>query len=61
MGKTIKTGPKGIDLIEFMISPNLGEGLRPLARIVSGGEVSRIMLALKSILFRSRPDSNFDI
>lgn len=49
-GKNYKTGPKGIDLIEFMISPNLGEGLRPLARIVSGGEVSRIMLALKSIL-----------
>ena len=48
--KKYKTGPKGIDLIEFMISPNLGEGLRPLARIVSGGEVSRIMLALKSIL-----------
>lgn len=49
-GKNYKAGPKGIDLIEFMISPNLGEGLRPLARIVSGGEVSRIMLALKSIL-----------
>ena len=49
-GRNYKTGPKGIDLIEFMISPNLGEGLRPLARIVSGGEVSRIMLALKSIL-----------
>jgi len=49
-GKNYKTGPKGIDLIEFMISPNLGENLRPLARIVSGGEVSRIMLALKSIL-----------
>jgi len=45
-----KIGPKGIDDIEFMISPNVGEKLRPLARIVSGGEVSRIMLALKSIL-----------
>ncbi len=33
-----------------MISPNVGEKLRPLARIISGGEVSRIMLALKSIL-----------
>jgi len=49
-GKKYKVGPKGIDDIEFMISPNLGERLRPLARIVSGGEVSRIMLALKSIL-----------
>jgi len=49
-GKKYKIGPKGIDDIEFMISPNPGERLRPLARIVSGGEVSRIMLALKSIL-----------
>ncbi len=48
-GKKYKIGPKGIDDIEFMISPNIGERLRPLARIVSGGEVSRIMLALKSI------------
>ena len=49
-GKKYKIGPRGIDDIEFMISPNVGERLRPLARIVSGGEVSRIMLALKSIL-----------
>lgn len=48
--KKYKIGPKGIDNIEFMISPNIGESLRSLARIVSGGEVSRIMLALKSIL-----------
>lgn len=40
----------GIDLIEFMISTNIGEGLKPLSRIVSGGEMSRIMLAFKSIL-----------
>jgi len=49
-GKKYKVGPKGVDNIEFIISPNVGEKLRPLARIVSGGEVSRIMLALKSIL-----------
>lgn len=49
-GKKYKIGPKGIDTVEFMISPNVGESLHPLARIVSGGEVSRIMLALKSIL-----------
>jgi len=49
-GKKYKVGPKGIDDIEFMISPNVGERLHPLARIVSGGEISRIMLALKSIL-----------
>ena len=40
----------GIDLVEFLISPNLGEPLRPLARIASGGEASRLMLAIKVIL-----------
>jgi len=41
---------KGIDSIEFLISPNVGEDLRPLSKTASGGELSRIMLALKSIL-----------
>lgn len=41
---------KGIDVVEFLISPNPGEPLRPLAKIASGGELSRIMLALKSVL-----------
>jgi len=40
-------------VVEFMISPNVGEDLRPLAKIASGGELSRIMLALKTILARS--------
>lgn len=40
----------GIDRVEFMISPNLGEELRPLFRIASGGELSRILLALKTIM-----------
>lgn len=39
----------GMDKVEFMISPNPGEPLRPLAAIASGGEISRIMLALKVI------------
>ncbi len=39
----------GIDAGEFFLSPNVGEDLRPLARIVSGGELSRIMLALKTL------------
>lgn len=42
--------PQGIDAIEFLISPNPGEPLRPLAKIASGGEMSRIMLAFKVIL-----------
>lgn len=41
---------KGIDRVEFLISPNPGEDLRPLAKIASGGELSRTILALKSIL-----------
>ena len=40
---------RGIDVGEFYLSPNPGEDLRPLARIVSGGELSRIMLALKTL------------
>lgn len=39
----------GMDKVEFMISPNPGEPLRPLANIASGGEISRVMLALKTI------------
>ena len=39
----------GIDQAEFFVSPNPGEDLRPLARIVSGGELSRMMLALKTM------------
>jgi DNA repair protein RecN (Recombination protein N) len=40
---------RGIDQAEFFVSPNPGEDLRPLARIVSGGELSRVMLALKTL------------
>jgi DNA repair protein RecN (Recombination protein N) len=40
---------RGIDQAEFFVSPNPGEDLRPLARIVSGGELSRVMLALKTM------------
>jgi DNA repair protein RecN (Recombination protein N) len=43
-------GPTGADRIEFLIAPNPGEAPKPLARIASGGELSRIMLSLKSIL-----------
>ncbi len=43
-------GPKGVDKIEFMFSPNPGEVMRPLSRIASGGEISRFVLALKKAL-----------
>ena len=49
-GKTYRGTSEGLDLVTFMISTNPGEPLRPLAEIVSGGEVSRIMLAVKSLL-----------
>ncbi len=45
----------GIDAGEFYLSPNLGEELRPLARIVSGGELSRVMLALKTLATADQP------
>jgi DNA repair protein RecN (Recombination protein N) len=47
-------GSHGIDNAEFFVSPNPGEDLRPLARIVSGGELSRIMLAIKTLTATSR-------
>lgn len=40
----------GLDRVEFLIAPNPGEGLKPLARIASGGETSRLMLGLKNVL-----------
>ena len=40
----------GMDQVEFLISPNPGEPLKPLAKIASGGELSRVMLAMKSVL-----------
>ncbi len=40
---------QGLERAEFLLSPNLGEDLKPLARIASGGELSRILLALKSV------------
>jgi DNA repair protein RecN (Recombination protein N) len=41
---------EGMDRVEFLISPNVGEKVKPLAKIASGGELSRIMLAMKGIL-----------
>jgi DNA repair protein RecN (Recombination protein N) len=43
-------GPHGIDNVEFTISPNPGEPAKPLQSIASGGEISRVMLAIKSVL-----------
>jgi DNA repair protein RecN (Recombination protein N) len=43
----------GMDSVEFLISPNPGEGLKPLVKIASGGETSRLMLALKNVLAKA--------
>lgn len=43
-------GPTGCDRVEFLLSANQGEPLQPMAKVVSGGELSRIMLALKTVL-----------
>ncbi len=44
-----KASNNGIDIVEFLISPNLGEPLKPLKKVISGGEMSRFMLAIKKI------------
>jgi DNA repair protein RecN (Recombination protein N) len=43
-------GDSGADRVEFLLSANVGDPLKPIARIASGGELSRVMLALKSVL-----------
>jgi DNA repair protein RecN (Recombination protein N) len=58
-GAPLNGGPRigfdqnGIDRVEFLIAPNPGEGLKPLAKIASGGETSRLMLGLKNVLARA--------
>ncbi len=52
-GKPYKYNSSGYDEVEFFISTNLGEDPKPLAKVASGGEVSRIMLALKTILAKN--------
>ncbi len=49
-GSRVAFDSNGFDRVEFLVAPNPGEGLKPLAKIASGGETSRLMLALKNIL-----------
>lgn len=60
--RRLEFGPDGVDQVEFMIAPNPGEGLKPLAKVASGGETSRLMLGLKGVLARAdrRPTLIFD-
>jgi DNA repair protein RecN (Recombination protein N) len=48
--RQVAFGSTGLDKIEFLVAPNPGEGLKPLAKIASGGETTRLMLALKHVL-----------
>lgn len=52
-GNKFKFNSKGYDEVEFLISTNSGEDLKPLSKVASGGEVSRIMLALKTVLAKN--------
>jgi len=52
-GPMAEIGPRGLDRVEFRLSANPGEDVRPLAKVVSGGELSRTMLALKAVLARA--------
>jgi len=52
-GSRVAFDSTGVERIEFLIAPNPGEGLKPLAKIASGGETSRLMLALKHVLARA--------
>jgi DNA repair protein RecN (Recombination protein N) len=49
-GRRVGYGPRGLDRVEFLVAPNPGEGLKPLAKTASGGETSRLMLGLKGVL-----------
>jgi DNA repair protein RecN (Recombination protein N) len=52
-GRRFRAFDNGTDRIEFMISTNVGEAPKPLAKVASGGEISRVMLAMKSALARA--------
>lgn len=49
-GSRVAFDASGLERVEFLIAPNPGEGFKPLAKIASGGETSRLMLALKNVL-----------
>jgi DNA repair protein RecN (Recombination protein N) len=52
-GARLAFDQNGIDRVEFLVAPNPGEGLKPLAKIASGGETSRLMLGLKNVMARA--------
>ena len=61
LGDGVRITGRGAERIEFLIAPNQGEEPKPLIRIASGGEMSRIMLALKTILAKRRSRLHLDL
>ena len=54
-GVRVAYGPYGLETLQFLVAPNPGEGLKPIVKIASGGEMSRLMLALKNVLAQADP------
>lgn len=52
-GRRVAFDARGLESVQFLVAPNPGEGLKPLTKIASGGEMSRLMLALKNVLARA--------
>jgi DNA repair protein RecN (Recombination protein N) len=52
-GRRVVFDVHGLETVEFLVAPNPGEGLKPLVKIASGGETSRLMLAIKNVLARA--------
>jgi DNA repair protein RecN (Recombination protein N) len=52
-GRRVAFDAHGLEAVEFLVAPNPGEGLKPLVKIASGGETSRLMLAIKNVLARA--------
>lgn len=52
-GRRVSFDVNGLEQVEFLVAPNPGEGLKPLVKIASGGETSRLMLAIKNVLARA--------
>ncbi len=52
-GRRVAFDATGLERVEFLVAPNPGEGLKPLVKIASGGETSRLMLAIKNVLARA--------
>ncbi|MCH2538891.1 MAG: hypothetical protein MK000_00865, partial [Anaerolineales bacterium] len=61
-GRRVGVDVSGLDRVEFLVAPNPGEGLQPIAKIASGGETSRLMLALRDVLSQAdhKPTLIFD-